>query len=419
MSGLDISKHPCFNKKVKGGCGRIHLPVAPKCNIQCSFCNRKYDCVNESRPGVTSAVLSPVKAVKYLQKVRESIKVLTVAGIAGPGDPMANPLETLKTIELVRKKFPDLLLCLSSNGLDLPRHIPDLKKLGLTHATVTVNAVDPVVGREIYSWVRDNKVVYTGIEAARLMWSRQEEAIRKLKENGMQVKVNSIMIPGVNDVHIQEIARVAGDLDVDLFNIIPVYPSPGTKFESITEPDSAQVNSARSEAGKYVPQMTHCKRCRADAVGLLDHDQSAGMAPLMRSIASSALDMDETRPYVAVATREGMLVNQHLGEAKTFEIWNKDAGYSFVEKRTAPAPGGGPERWKKLAALLADCRAVLVSSVGESPREILTRSGVKVVEMDGPIEEGLEAVYSGKDFSRLKPVGAKGCCTSGMFGGCG
>jgi len=68
---LDYTKHPCFNADVKGKFGRIHLPVAPKCNIQCNFCNRKYDCVNESRPGVSSNVLSPQQALAYLKDMRE------------------------------------------------------------------------------------------------------------------------------------------------------------------------------------------------------------------------------------------------------------------------------------------------------------------------------------------------------------
>jgi len=62
----DLSRHPCFNGAVKGSYGRVHLPVAPRCNIRCNYCNRKYDCVNESRPGVTSALLSPVQQARYL-----------------------------------------------------------------------------------------------------------------------------------------------------------------------------------------------------------------------------------------------------------------------------------------------------------------------------------------------------------------
>jgi len=37
------SAHPCFNEKAHFSTARIHLPVAPKCNIQCNFCNRKID----------------------------------------------------------------------------------------------------------------------------------------------------------------------------------------------------------------------------------------------------------------------------------------------------------------------------------------------------------------------------------------
>ena len=79
----DLSRHPCFNAAVKGSYGRVHLPVAPHCNIRCNYCNRKYDCVNESRPGVTSALLSPVQASLYMEKVLERETRIAVAGIAG------------------------------------------------------------------------------------------------------------------------------------------------------------------------------------------------------------------------------------------------------------------------------------------------------------------------------------------------
>ena len=32
--------HPCFNEKMHDKVGRIHVPIAPKCNIQCNFCTR-------------------------------------------------------------------------------------------------------------------------------------------------------------------------------------------------------------------------------------------------------------------------------------------------------------------------------------------------------------------------------------------
>ena len=78
----------------------------------------------------------------------------------------------------------------------------------MSHVTVTLNAVDPDVGAKIYSWVRDGKVVYRGREAAELLLSRQLEAIKGLKERDILVKINTIVIPGVNDHHIQAITDV-------------------------------------------------------------------------------------------------------------------------------------------------------------------------------------------------------------------
>jgi MoaA/NifB/PqqE/SkfB family radical SAM enzyme len=81
--------HPCFSA---GACqnARIHIPVAPACNISCNYCNRKFDCVNESRPGVTSEILTPEEAAEKFITVREKINNLKVIGIAGPGDALAN-----------------------------------------------------------------------------------------------------------------------------------------------------------------------------------------------------------------------------------------------------------------------------------------------------------------------------------------
>jgi nitrogen fixation protein NifB len=42
---LNIKNHPCFNDSSRHTFGRLHLPVAPKCNIQCNYCSRKFDSV--------------------------------------------------------------------------------------------------------------------------------------------------------------------------------------------------------------------------------------------------------------------------------------------------------------------------------------------------------------------------------------
>lgn len=419
---IDISRHPCFNAEVKGECGRVHLPVAPKCNIKCNYCNRKCDCVNESRPGVTSGVLSPVQAINYLEQVLAREPRISVMGIAGPGDPFANPVETLETLRLVREKFPQLLICLATNGLGLPPHLDDLAEIGVSHVTITVNAIDPEIGKKIFAWVRDGKVIYRGLKGAELLIKRQLESIRGLKARAIVVKVNFIVIPGINDQHVEEVARAMKKLGVDLLNCMPMFPNSETVFESIPEPNEAMLNRVRDTAEKYLPQMRHCTRCRADAVGLLGEDRSTEFSGCLTGC-SKILPLQKDRSYVAVATLEGILVNQHLGEAASLQIWgNNGDGYQLVEVRATPEPGTGLKRWQDLAQILSDCRALLISGIGDNPRKVLETAGVLPVEMGGFIESGLDVIYRGGNPGSLKyrrQGCAKGAGCQGDGGGCG
>ncbi len=421
MCAKDMTKHPCFNREAAGDCGRVHLPVAPRCNIKCNYCNRKYDCVNESRPGVTSAVLKPHQAAEYMDRILALEPRITVAGIAGPGDPMANPEATLETMRLLHERHPELLFCLSSNGLGMPEYIDDLAALGVSHTTITMNTVDPEIGSRIYAWVRDGKVVYQGREAAELLLERQLASIRGLKERGMVVKVNSIIIPGINDQHLVEVAKVAAELGADIQNLIPMLPTPDTPFADMPKVPAAEVKALREKTSSHIEQMTHCKRCRADAVGLLSQDRSGECSGLLIGCSRLAQNESKVRPHVAVATREGMLVNQHLGEAKELQIWTKkETGFELLETRTAPAAGCGPARWEALAHMLQDCRNVLAAALGDTPRRILKANGVTPVEVTGLIATALSTIYSGgnPEVLRGRRPTTKACGCSGGGEGC-
>jgi len=397
---LDFSKHPCFNKDSHHKFGRIHLPVAPRCNLQCNFCNRKFDCMNESRPGVTSAVLSPTQASDYLDTMMKRVPNLSVVGIAGPGDPFANSVETMATLTDVRRKHPEMMLCVATNGLGVGPHIDNLAALQVSHVTLTVNAVDPMIGAKIYAWIRDGHRPTRGIDAAKLLLDRQLDAIVRLKEAGVVVKINSIIIPGVNDQHIESIAEKMAEMKVDIMNSMAFLPVAGAEFESIEPPDNLLVASTRLKAGRHVAQMSHCARCRADAVGLINDKMTQENLITLQEFAQPGMKPTEARPYIAVASHEGMLVNQHLGEAARVILFKEDkstpSGFKFHEVRKMPEPGAGPARWAELADVLHDCRALLVSAAGPQPKRALEDHGLSVVEMEGLIEEGLTAIFAGK-----------------------
>jgi nitrogen fixation protein NifB len=420
VMGKDRPNHPCFNGNVRHQYGRLHLPVAPKCNIQCNFCNRKYDCVNESRPGVTSKILSPGQALQYVDQYLKSNASISTIGIAGPGDPLANPAETLQTLRLVHEKYPELLFCLATNGLNLSPHIAALAELGLTHATLTINAVDPEIGAQIYAWVRDGKVIYRGQDGAALLIGRQLAVLAELKKCGIIVKVNAIIIPGINDGHLPEVAQKVKGLGADIMNCIPLLPAEGSNFATLPEPSPEAVALIRQAAEAFIPQMKHCARCRADAAGLIGAAPDSQADELLTWAAALPLDPGQHRPYVAVATLEGLLINAHLGEAANLHIFKVTPyGAELVAVRPTPQPGGGAARWNELCQRIADCHSILVSGIGESPSRILKENGIKVFETEGLIDTALTALASGRGVG-CKAAGAKcgfSCKGDGM--GCG
>ena len=256
--------HPCYSASAHFRFGRVHLPVAKRCNIQCNYCVRSYACANENRPGVTSRVLSPREAVLAAKAALEAEPRIRVAGIAGPGEPLANP-ETLETFALLRQELPELMLCLSTNGLELPAKIERLAELEVTALTVTVNAVAPEVGEKIYAFVRQGSVL-RGREAFCTLSRNQLLGIKQAAELGMVVKVNSVLIPGINHEHLAEVAAEVKALGAYTMNILPLIPQ--GRFAHLDAPPREMLEAVRDACASTIRQFRHCRQCRADAVGV-------------------------------------------------------------------------------------------------------------------------------------------------------
>jgi nitrogen fixation protein NifB len=267
----EIKGHPCFGGNHHRN-GRMHLAVAPRCNIKCGYCTRRHDCANENRPGAASRLLTPGEAVEKVREVMGSRllgPIIKVIGIAGPGDPLVNR-ETFETFALLGKEFPHLIKCMSTNGLLLPEKVGLLHELGLNSLTVTINAVDPEIGARIYSFINYHGRRYGGVTAAEILISNQLQGIRMAAEMGMIVKVNTVLIPGVNEEEIPLLASKAKELGAAVMNVMPLIPQ--ADFSHIAPPDPKLLEDVRAESERIIGQMRHCRQCRADAVGLIGGD---------------------------------------------------------------------------------------------------------------------------------------------------
>jgi len=419
-----VKNHPCYSEEAHHHYARMHVAVAPACNIQCNYCNRKYDCSNESRPGVVSQKLTPEQAVKKVVAVASEIPQMTVLGIAGPGDALANPKKTFDTFRMLQEQAPDIKLCLSTNGLALPELADEICKYNIDHVTITINMVDPAVGEKIYPWIFWNHRRVTGIEAATILHEQQMKGLEMLTERGVLTKINSVLIPGINDEHLIEVNREVKKRGAFLHNIMPLISEPehGTVFGLTGQrgPSAQELKAVQDACMGGANLMRHCRQCRADAVGLLGEDRSeeftldkidemevvydldkrktyqdkveaerqAQHAAKVAALAATRLDdgVDpDMKVLIAVATEGHGKVNQHFGHATEFQIFEVSQGAAlFVGHRRVDlycqGGYGEEETLPSVVSAINDCHAVLVSKIGACPRDELKAAGIEPVD---------------------------------------
>ncbi len=416
-----VKDHPCYSVEAHHFFARMHVAVAPACNIQCHYCNRKYDCANESRPGVVSERLTPEQASHKVLAVAARLRQLSVVGIAGPGDALADHRHTFATCDLISAKLPDLKLCLSTNGLALPDHVDAIKVRNIHHLTITINAIDPVIAERIYSWVFYDHKRWSGRDAARILIERQWQGLDLAVAAGLLVKVNSVMIPGINDEHLKEVNAEVRRRGAFLHNIMPLISDPahGTHFGLTGQrgPAPSELKELQDGLSDGANLMKHCRQCRADAVGLLGDDQNQNFtldridaAPAepddtgrhayreyvererahrrgAKESASQALQSApaDARMLVAVCSKGSGRINQHFGHASEFQIFEVDRGgvHLVGHRRAARYCQGGFGEEDVLAqtiTALEGVTAVLCAKIGRCPQEELERAGIKGVD---------------------------------------
>ncbi len=403
-----LATHPCYNEEAHRKYARMHVPVAPKCNIQCNYCNRKYDCSNESRPGVTSEVLTPAQAADKIAFVKERIPELKVIGIAGPGDPLANE-ETFETLALVKQRFPELTPCISTNGLALPDSVDRLFDLGVRFVTVTINAADAEIGAQIYHSVLWDGKRYTGKEGAEILLRNQLKGIELCAKKGMLVKTNIVMIPGINADTIPELVKKVKSLGAYIVNILPLIPVPGTVFGDRAGPTPAERKALMDRCSLDARMMRHCKQCRADAIGLLGEDRSGefagcgfgrgdGCGPVQD--VPNMISIDTGKDFtVAVASDSGSEVDAGFGNAGRFLVYRvRNSNPEFL-REVSPrdldsSTAGRPHREhiEDIVNLLDDCDIIIVREIGDMPRSVISNRGKRVVLSSDTVRKAISSL---------------------------
>ena len=208
---------------------------------------------------------------------RERLAKLTVVGIAGPGEALADFSVVQKTLTKIRQRDSAVQFCLSTNGLCLPEYLPQLLALGVGYLTVTVNAVTPVVGSEFYEYVDWGTERLQGEDAFRCLSAQQWAGIQAAVHQGICCKINTVVVPGLNERDVLRIAQRAAQCGCFMQNLIPLIPVAGTAFADRPAAPGKLLHTLRTICSGYLRQMQHCQHCRADAAGPLGNDLTAAL----------------------------------------------------------------------------------------------------------------------------------------------
>jgi MoaA/NifB/PqqE/SkfB family radical SAM enzyme len=112
--------------------------------------------------------------------------------------------------------------------------------------------------------------MYTGLEAGKKLLENQLKGIEMVLEKKMICKINIVTLLGINDEHISDIVRKVKDMGCFITNIMPFIPVQGSTFENLPVASLEKVMKLRKMNEEILPQMYHCKQCRADAIGTLE-----------------------------------------------------------------------------------------------------------------------------------------------------
>lgn len=123
---------------------------------------------------------------------------------------------------------------------------------------------------------------------------------------------------------------------------------------------------------------------------------------------NSARKLSDAESYkVAVASSDGIVVNQHFGRADTFYIFEVSEAneYRLLETRTVTPicnrRDHDDDELRDNVGKFQDCRYILVSRIGSGAANVVEQSGIIPMELPGIIGESIDKLIQYKKLQNL------------------
>jgi MoaA/NifB/PqqE/SkfB family radical SAM enzyme len=205
------------------------------------------------------------------------------------------------------------------------------------------------------------------------------------------------MLKGINDNHIETVVKKMKSIGCYITNIMQLIPVKGSAFEDMPLVNQKEIMAMRQKCGEHLNQMYHCHQCRADAIGTLDNDVSIEYRGCTAAVEKLASPPPQQQRF-AVATKSGMLVDQHFGQVSEFYIYESDGKRThFLERRKVKKYCQGNDvcdekinHIDQILHTIEDCNSVLALRVGDAPMKKLGEMGIRVITTYDRIEDAVK-----------------------------
>ncbi len=328
--------------------------------------------------GTLPPALVPAEAVNWLTELRRGGKNITSIDLCGPGDVLASWDGTRACLELLQGKVEEAVLMVTTLGLGGAERVPDLARLGVGQINLLVHTVQAATAAKLFDWIRPGKRTMVLSQGCEVLLGEQAEFCKACVAAGLKVNIRTILVQGVNDGEVADIARTMADLGATSMEI------GGENMELLP---------LVKEAEAFLPTSLYEPEPPLPPPGM----------PQPCAATANLPKPTRERGHVAVASGSGMEVDMHLGQADQLLIYGQreDGLTCLLETRRTP-PAGAPDRWQALAKVLPDCFCLLASHAGEVPRGELAQAGIKVLLTTDEIEGLVDTLYGGGKKKKCK-----------------
>jgi cyclic pyranopterin phosphate synthase len=209
----------------------LRLSVTDLCNLRCVYCMPE--------EGVEKRCHSDILSV---EEIEEIVRATVGCGIRKVRVTGGEPLVRKGIIEICRRiaSIPEVEeLCITTNGTLLPQYAQQLKEAGVSRLNISLDTMDS----EKYQMITRNgslKDVLSGIDAA-------------LKAGFDNIKINAVLMGGVNDAEIPELVELTRDksINVRFIELMPIGECAGwSKERFISNAKVLEMAPALNEIGE-------------------------------------------------------------------------------------------------------------------------------------------------------------------------